>query len=232
MATQHEKELEKLEKSSKKTGIATLLGALIVIGALAYSTYELTRMQKKVDELDQQIVEKENTLSELTSEAEALQASIEAARAELMSIEADPDQAEGLYEKSQTALQKLDQAAESSAKIASTRLAPKALTVNEMMTCQKVEDRAPVECGDAFPPSRVYMWTSLNVPASTTVTIRWMNSDGEVVRSNDIDVNASTNYRINDWKTFREPEAGSYTVSLYDNKGNQIGSQAFTITAE
>jgi hypothetical protein len=68
--------IEKLGRSSRRAGVASLLGVLIVIGSLTYSALKLSSLQEQTDQ-------KREELKALNAESESLSRSLEAKSQEL-----------------------------------------------------------------------------------------------------------------------------------------------------
>ena len=244
MATGPSYDFEKLERTSRTTGIATLLGALIVIGALVFSAWRLTHMQGEVEllqerstELNDLIAERQDQLDELGSliaEAQEELAELQAIEEEIQETQISPQVRAEVTEKSESVRRALDRAAESYSKIKqvpsfSPREAARS-RVLEMRLCRRVEDFDPFDCDTSFEASTVYVWARLDVPQKESITIRWMASDGEVVRETSVNVEKSSGYRVFDPNTFSTDDAGAYEVQLIDGAGKQIDSREFTVT--
>lgn len=70
-------------KASKWSAILTLLGFLIVLGAIAYSALELSRLEKKKADLGNEIAEKETQLSKRKVELQELQSTLDYVRSKV-----------------------------------------------------------------------------------------------------------------------------------------------------
>ena len=245
MASKTPYNLEQLERTSKKTGIATLLGALVIIGALVYSTIQLGKMQDEVDQLETRSAELSGLIEERQDQLDELGTLIAEAQAELEDIEETPSSGIGslsvsqqaeVVQKSESARSTLSKAAQTYADIkqkndaTSVRLLS-SIAVDEFLVCTQVEEMEPSGCDTSFPASTVFAWARLSVQQAGTIEIRWIDAEGEIFREKKIDVDKSPNYRIFDAATFSPDKAGAYEVRILDSAGNQVGSQKFTITA-
>lgn len=232
-------DLEKLEKTSRTTGVATLIGALIVIGALVFSTVRLSQMQEDVEVLQARSEALAELIESRQSELEELGQLIAEAQRELEAIDATPRsgrpaQAE-VIEKSETARKTLERAAQTYAEIrtkdVSREQAVRGTTVLGLQVCRRVEDLQPFDCGDTFEPATLYAWARLNVLQPETVSIRLVNANGETVREDPVKVEKSPGYRIYGGHAFTSDDAGRYEVQIYDSKGRLLAKKRFTVAA-
>lgn len=86
-------EIEKLGKSSRNAGIASLLGAFIVLASLAYSGYKLQHLQETVSAKEQELAEKQSQATILDSQIAQKKAEVDALQRTISAVGLQSEQA-------------------------------------------------------------------------------------------------------------------------------------------
>ena len=103
---------------------------------------------------------------------------------------------------------------------------------DQFFTTTSVDSLMPDTATSVFAPGeQVYVYAALHAPKSEKVHFKWFDTGGQpIIPTAYVDVEANTGptgYRIYSYRTFRLP--GEYSVKLYNELGEEIASQGFTI---
>jgi hypothetical protein len=247
MAT--EKDWEKHARKSRHSAFMSFIGALVVVGALAFSFFQLRSLdvQKKqklqeLSQLNEQIDKKYEELGELIL---AVQDSVKKSGME------DAEKAVGdviaSYNLIKTEKKVLDRTVEKALaderplkkKPAPAEMEMPASSAEEALIatdenfvlCRAVQSMNPVDIGNSFAPGRVYVWSRIQTPKDESLVLRWVGADEQIVRTSYLRVtkNMQNGFRVYDFKTFRAGDVGDYQVRLYNGAGEMIAERSFDI---
>ncbi|MEE9167196.1 MAG: DUF2914 domain-containing protein [Candidatus Neomarinimicrobiota bacterium] len=105
--------------------------------------------------------------------------------------------------------------------------AQEAVSIEEMVFCEDVVDRTPVNPGTEFEAGveKVYCFTAVANPGpKTTITHVWSHEGEEKTR---VEMNVGTSSRWRTWSKFQPEWTGSWNVTVLDAAGTEIGSADF-----
>lgn len=98
------------------------------------------------------------------------------------------------------------------------------------VTCRTVSDsKNPIEPGAAFNGTSVYYWARINAPKSESLSVKWLDSNGEEVgsRNHSVQTNTGLGYRIYSQMRFVTP--GTYEVRLFNSLDTLVARRVFTV---
>ena len=78
--------------------------------------------------------------------------------------------------------------------------------------------------------TKIYAWTKVTGAADSSVTVSFMK-DGKEVSKQELKVSRSP-YRTNAYRTFRNGDAGEWTVKILAADGAELGSATFKVSLE
>ena len=92
---------------------------------------------------------------------------------------------------------------------------------------EKMDIKEPAETFTVDAGTKIYAWTRVTGCEGSSVSVRF-EKDGKAVFTKDLEVPNSP-HRTNAYRTFREGDAGTWTVKVVSKDGKDLGDATFKV---